>query len=338
MKQKSIAELAEIVNGTVIGDGAIIISDISKINEGIPNTISFLANPRYARFLKDTQASAVFVPRSISESVTNLIQVDDPYSAFQSISMLYYPRLEVTEHFIHPSAIIEDGVKIEEPVKIGAFVHIEQGVIISEKSSIGSQCYIGERVKIGKSVILHPRVTILEECMVGARVTIHSGAVVGSDGFGYAKKKNRYLKIPQIGNVVIDEEAEIGANATIDRATIGSTYIGIGCKIDNLVQIAHNVIVGNHTAIAAQTGISGSTKVGENVAIAGQVGIVGHIEIGANVILGAQSGVSKSVPADSFYFGYPAKDHRKAKRIEVLVKKLPEIYTRLKELESKFKS
>ncbi len=336
--QKSIAELAELVNGTVIGDGTVIISNISKIDEGKPNTISFLANPRYADCLKNTNASAVLVPRSISQSVTNLIQVDDPYSAFQSTSLLYHPRQEIIEHYIHPSVVIEDGVKIEEPVNIGPFVHIEQGVIIGEKSSIGSQCYIGKRAKIGKSVLLHPRVTILDESTVGARVIIHSGAVIGSDGFGYAKEENRYLKIPQIGNVVIDEDTEIGANVTIDRAAMGSTYIGIGCKIDNLVQIAHNVIIGDHTAIAAQTGISGSTKVGEHVVMAGQVGIVGHIEIGAHVIIGAQSGISKSVPPNSFYFGYPARDHRQAKKIEVLVKKLPEIYNRLKKLESNFKS
>ncbi len=336
--QKTITELAEQVNGTVIGDGAVVISGISKIEDSHPDTVTFLANQKYEKYLYDTEATAVLVPRSISKSNTNLVQVDDPYSSFRVIALLFHPFPEVEEHFIHPSAIINKYASITEPVHIGAFVHIEKGAVIEKNTSIGSHSYIGVNTKIGESVFLHPKVNVLERCLIGNRVILHAGVVIGSDGFGYSKENNCYLKIPQTGNVVVDDDVEIGANTTVDRATIGSTYIGTGCKIDNLVQIAHNVIIGDHTAIAAQTGISGSTKIGNHVTLAGQAGIVGHIEIGNNAIIGAQSGVSKSVPPNSFYFGYPARNHREVKKSVVYVKRLPELFNRLKELESRYKS
>ncbi len=335
---KTITELAEQVNGTVIGDGAVVISGISKIEDSHPETVTFLANQKYEKYLHDTEATAVLVPRSISESNTNLIQVDDPYGSFRVIALLFHPIPKVERHFIHPSAIINKNVSITEPVNIGAFVHIDESAVIKKNTSIGSHSYIGVNAKIGESVFLHPKVNVLERCLIGNRVILHAGVVIGSDGFGYSKENNCYLKIPQTGNVVVDDDVEIGANTTIDRATIGSTYIGVGCKIDNLVQIAHNVIIGDHTAIAAQTGISGSTKIGNHVTLAGQTGIVGHIEIGDNTIIGAQSGVSKSVPPNSFYFGYPARNHREAKKLEVYIRRLPELFDRLKELESRFKS
>ena len=333
--RKTLDELAQIVNGTVIGDGGIHISDVAKIEEGEKGKISFLANLRYEKYLKDTKASAVIVPRSISKSKTNLLQVDDPYLALRKILLLFHPFPGVTRHSIHSTAYIEKNAHIERPVQIGAFAYIGNDARISKRTVIGAYAYIGNEVYIGEHVLLHPGATILDRCIIGNRVIIHAGAVIGSDGFGYAKEKEKYLKIPQVGNVVIDDDVEIGANTTIDRATIGSTYIASGCKIDNLVQIAHNVKIGEYTAIAAQTGIAGSTKIGSRVALGGQVGIVGHIEIGDNSIIGAQSGVTKPVPKNSFYFGYPARDHKHVKNIEAFMKKLPDMYERIKQLEKR---
>jgi len=332
---KTLDELAQIVNGTVIGDGGIRISDVAKIEEGEPGKISFLANLRYEKYLKDTKASAVIVPRSIYKAETNLLQVDDPYLALRKILLLFYPFPGVTRHSIHTTAHIEKNAHIEHPVQIGAFAYIGNDVRINRRTVIGAHAYIGNEVHIGEHVLLHPRVTILNRCIIGNRVIIHAGAVIGSDGFGYAKEKEKYLKIPQVGNVVIDDDVEIGANSTIDRATIGSTYIASGCIIDNLVQIAHNVQIGEHTAIAAQTGIAGSTKIGSRVALGGQAGTAGHIEIGDNSIIGAQSGVTKSVPKNSFYFGYPARDHKHVKKIEAFMKKLPDMYERIKKIEKR---
>ncbi|KPK96385.1 hypothetical protein AMJ80_00375 [bacterium SM23_31] len=332
---KTLDELAKIVNGTVIGDGGILISDVTRIEEGEAGKISFLANPRYEKYLKDTKASAVIVPRSISEAKTNLLQVDEPYLAFRTIILLFYPFPGVSGHSIHTTAYIEKSAQIERPVQIGAFAYVGNDVRISRQTVIGAHAFIGNDVHIGEHVFLHPGVTILNRCIIGNRVIIHAGTVIGSDGFGFAKDKEKYLKIPQVGNVVIDDDVEIGANSAIDRATIGSTYIARGCKLDNLVHIAHNVKVGENTAIAGQTGIAGSTIIGSGVALGGQAGAVDHIEIGDNSIIGAQSGVLKSVPKNSFYFGFPARDHKHVKKIEAYMKKLPDMYERIKQLEKK---
>lgn len=333
--KKSLDGLAKLVNGTVIGDGAAIISDVAKIEEGSPGTISFLANPRYKKHLTDTKSSAVIVPRSVSDAKTNLLQVDDPYLAYREVVLLFYPFPKVTEHYIHPCTEIDESANIDSPVHVDDYVCIKKGARIGKGSKIGSRSYLGENVFIGNNVRLHPGVTVLDRCIIQDNVIIHSGAVIGSDGFGYAKESAKYRKIPQIGNVKICSDVEIGANCTIDRASIGSTTIGAGCKIDNLVQIAHNVVIGENTAIAALTGIAGSAVIGSNVVIGGQAGIIGHIKIGDNAIIGAQAGITKSVPPNSFYFGYPARDHKIIKKREALLNKLPDLFDKLKILSSK---
>jgi UDP-3-O-[3-hydroxymyristoyl] glucosamine N-acyltransferase len=327
-------EIAKAVNGVVIGDSSTEIFDVSKIEEAVSGTITFIANDRYMKYLSGTGASAVIVSRSITSANTNLVQVDDPYRAFREVILLLHPVSVISENFIHPTALIANTVHITPPVYIGAFSCIEENVQIGKYTFIGAQAYIGRNVSIGENVYIHPKVAILADCSIGNRVIIHSGAVIGSDGFGYVKENGKYLKIPQLGSVVIDDDAEIGANTTIDRATVGKTYVGKGCKLDNLVQIAHNVIIGEDTAIAAQTGISGSTKIRPRVTMGGQAGIAGHIEVGENSIIGAQSGVTKSLPKDSFCFGTPARDHLKTKIIEALLHRLPELFNRVKQLES----
>jgi len=335
MKPVSLADLAGLINGVVIGDDSVQISTVAKIEEAERGSISFLANPRYEKFLNSTRASAVIVSKNFNKAATNLIQVDDPYLAFRTIVLYFYPFEEVKEHFVHATAQVEESAKIGQPVYIGANVVIEKGATIEPHTIISSQSFIGKNVKIGYYSIIHPSVTILHNCVLGDNVVIHSGTVIGSDGFGYARKGREYLKIPQIGNVVVGDFTEIGANCTIDRAAMGSTKIGKGCIIDNLVQIAHNISIGDYTAIAAQTGIAGSTKVGTNVIMGGQVGIVGHIDIGNNAILGAQAGVTKDIPENSYYFGYPARDHRVLKRIEACLTRLPELFKRVKHLENR---
>jgi len=335
--KKTLGELAEMVNGVVLGDKNVKISGISKIKDGLTGTISFLSNPKYTKYLSATNSSAVLVPKTISKAAVNLIQVDDSYIAFRQVALLFYPPENITKHFIHPLANIEKNSTIKTPVKIDAFVYIGSDVKIGSYSNIGVHTFIGNNVKIGNNVRIHPNVSILDSCEIGNNVIIHSGTVVGSDGFGYAKKDAQYLKIPQTGNVVIADDVEIGANCTIDRASIGSTLIEKGCKIDNLIQIAHNVVIGENTAMAAQSGISGSTDVGSNVIIGGQVGIVGHVEIGNNTILGAKAGVTKSVPSESFYFGYPARDHKIMKKREALLNRLPDMYENIKRLVTKSK-
>lgn len=335
--KKTLGELADMVGGVVIGDKREIISGISKIQDGQTGTISFLSNLKYTKYITETKSSAVLVPKTVFEAAVNLIQVDDSYLAFRQIALLFHPPEKISKHYVHPLASIEQNTVIDSPVKVDAFAYIGRNVQIGSFSNIGVHTFIGNDVKIGKNVRIYPNVSILDRCEIGNNVIIHSGAIVGSDGFGYVRKNSQYLKIPQTGNVVIDDDVEIGANCTIDRASIGSTHIGKGSKIDNLVQIAHNVAIGENTAIAALAGISGSVDIGSNVIIGGQAGSVGHIKIGDNTILGARAGVTKSIPSNSFYIGFPARDHKIMKKREAILSRLPDMYEKIKRLVSKSK-
>ncbi|MFC1477419.1 UDP-3-O-(3-hydroxymyristoyl)glucosamine N-acyltransferase [candidate division KSB1 bacterium] len=328
-------ELAALIDGTVIGDGTTEIERVAKLDEADAGSISFLANPKYLKYLENTQASAVIVSRDISESVTNLIQVDNPYSAFNKVLVHFFPFPEISEHFIHPTAQIAHDAKVVEPVHIAAFAVIEPGSTIGEKTSVGAHTYIGKDAKIGSNTFLHPRVTVLDECCIGNFCIIHSGVVIGSDGFGFVPEKDTYEKIPQIGNVVVGDHVEIGANTVIDRASMGSTVIADGCKFDNLIHIAHNVTIGENTAIAAQAGIAGSSKLGRHVSLSGQTGVIGHLEVGDNSALTAKSVAMSSVPPNSIYFGIPAREHRSAKRIQACLTRLPDLFQRVRHIESK---
>jgi len=334
--------VAQAVGGTVIGDGSIEITGVAGIREAREGELTFLANPRYEPYLEATMASAIIVADNHRALGKPLILNDNPYLAFLKAVHFFQGEENRPPSGVHPSAVVAEDACIDETASIGPNAVIESGARIGPLAWIGPGCYLGHGSSIGAETRLHPNVTIREDCVLGARVLVHSGTVIGSDGFGFVRDGDIYRKLPQVGNVVIEDDVELGACVTIDRATTGTTRIGQGSKIDNLVQIAHNVQIGKNCIIVAQVGISGSTSIGENVVLAGQVGIVGHIEIGAGAQVGAKSGVSKSVKPGERVFGYPALPVGQAKRIEASLRHLPELVQavralrrRVEELEEK---
>ena len=334
MAQFTLEEIARRIEGELHGDGSIRIHGAAKIDAAQPGEITFLANPRYKEFLRTTRASAIIVDRKIKTDIPlPHIVVDDAYFRFLQIFLEFHPPREVLEPGIHPTAVIHPEAKIGKDVRIGAHVVIGRDCVVGDRTRILPNCVLMDGVKVGSDCLLYPLVSVREDCEIGNRVIIHNGAVIGSDGFGFAPHEGVYHKIPQVGRVVIEDDVEIGANCTIDRATMGETRIRRGAKLDNLVHIAHNVEVGEWTVMAAQAGISGSTKIGHHVMVGGQVGTVGHISIGNYVQIGAQSGVSKSIPDGEIVFGYPARPIMRTKRIEAVVNQLPELLKRVKELE-----
>jgi len=333
----TLQEIAKLVDGELVGDPRVVITGISGIKEAKEGDITFLANPKYACLMQATKASAVITFKEAIESHKPLIKTNNPSVAFTKVVSLVAPNDVKHPKGIHSTVIISSNVKIGKNVAIGAYSVIEDGVQIGDGTVIYSGCYIGCSSKIGKNCLIYPHVSIREQIEIGDRVIVHSGAVVGSDGFGFAMIGGTQEKIPQIGIVSIEDDVEIGANVTIDRARFDKTIIGKGTKVDNLVQIAHNVITGRNCIIVAQAGVSGSTVLGEGVILAGQAGIVGHIRIGDRAIVAAQAGVTKSVPADTKVSGYPAKPHDCAKRVNACLQRLPELYKKVKELEAKLK-
>ena len=331
----SLAEVTELVGGDLEGESSVDIHGVAKIEAAGPGEISFISNPKYAKFIDTTQASAVIVSKDFPATPKPIIRTENPYLSFLTVLKIFHPPRESIAAGIHQSAIIAETARIGENARIGANVVIDENCQIGDSVTIHHGAVIGREARIGNNVTLYANVTFREQVKVGNNVIIHSGTVVGSDGFGFAREGQQYLKIPQVGSVIIEDDVEIGANCTIDRATLGHTIIRNGVKLDNLIQVAHNVEIGENTVIAAQTGISGSTKIGKNVMIGGQVGFVGHIEIGDNTTIGAQSGVSKSLPPNSVYFGYPARPIMQAKREEAALRKLPELLKRVAELEDK---
>jgi len=332
-----LGEIAKIVDGELKGDPDIVITGISGIKEAKEGDITFLANPKYFSLMKSTKASAVITSQEIDFSSKPIIKTENPSLAFAKVVNLFSPPDVHHPSGIHPTAIISHSAKLGKNVAVGAYTIIEDEVEIGDGSIIYGSCYIGYKTKIGKNCLIYPGVSIREKIEIGNRVIIHSGTVIGSDGFGFAMVKGVREKIPQVGTVVIGDDVEIGANVTIDRARFDKTIIGRGTKIDNLVQIAHNVVIGENCVIVAQVGISGSTTLGKGVILAGQAGVVGHIHIGDGAIVAAQAGVTKSVPPNTKVSGYPAKPHNVAKRVNACVQKLPQLYKRIKELEEKVK-
>lgn len=334
--QFTASQIAALVNGKVDGDGNVAVSTFAKIEEGHPGAISFLSNPKYTHYIYDTKSSIVLVKddfepeRSVSAT---LIRVADPYATvamlLDMVSKMTQPQYEGVEQ---PSYISE-GVDIPSDAYIGAFAYIGKGVKLGKGVKIFPQCYIGDNVAIGEGTIIYPGVKIYHGCKVGQRCVLHAGAVVGADGFGFAPVGDHYNKIPQIGNVEIDDDVEIGANTTVDRATMGSTRIGKGVKLDNLIQVAHNCEIGHDTVIASQTGVAGSTKIGSNCMVGGQVGFSGHIHVGDRVMIGAQSGIPSDVAAGSQVMGYPSMPLKDFYRQAVYLKNLAKLYGRVSELE-----
>jgi UDP-3-O-[3-hydroxymyristoyl] glucosamine N-acyltransferase len=285
--------------------------------------------------LKATQASAVFVPHDFSEKISAAqIRVADPSKAFEQVVLKLAPKRIAFPPGVHPTAIIDPTAKLGARVSIQPHAVIEAGVTIGDETVVGAGSYVGHETAIGSSCLIYPNVTIRERSKIGSRVIIHGGVVIGADGFGFEFKDGRQRKIPQIGIVQIDDDVEIGANTTIDRARFGRTWIQEGVKIDNLVQVAHNVVIGKHSVIAAQVGISGSVRLGERVSLAGQVGIVGHATIGDGAMVAAQSGVSKNIPG-GVWFGYPAVPFAEAKRQFAWIHRLGRLFERVKAIEKK---
>lgn len=333
--KKTLKEIAQLIEGSVIGNDSVEITGVCGIKEAKEGDITFVANPKYISLMKQTKASAIITTPDVKKGPKPLILTENPSLAFAKLLSLVAPN-EVT-HFkgIHPTVIIGNNVKFGQDVAIQPYVVIEDNAEIGDNTAIYSGVFIGHHTKIGKDTIIYPHVSIRERISIGDRVIVHSGSVIGSDGFGFATIKGLHHKIPQIGTVIIEDDVEIGSNVTIDRARFDKTLIKHGTKIDNLVQIAHNVIIGENTIVVAQTGISGSTIIGKNVTLAGQSGIIGHITIGDNAVVAAQAGVTKSVPDNTCVSGYPAKQHKKAKRINACVQKLPDLYKLVNELEEK---
>jgi len=331
-----LGELADVVGGVVDGDGATVISGVAGIREAKAGDITFLSNPRYEEFVHTTHASAIIAARGGIKHAIPAILVDDPYLGFVKVLGLFAKQKEILyEKGVHRTALVDPDVEIGQDVSIGPYCQVNRGAKIGPNTRIFLGGYIGEDVTIGNDCLIYPNVTIREGCEIGHRVIIHPGAVVGSDGFGFARNGEVYQKIPQIGKVVIEDDVEIGANSTVDRGTTGVTRVCQGSKIDNLVQIAHNVVVGKNSVLAAQVGISGSVELGEGVVMAGQVGCVGHITIGNRVVAGAQSGITKSIPDDTTVSGYPAREHRIAKKLYGDTTRIPEMRKRIRELEKR---
>jgi UDP-3-O-[3-hydroxymyristoyl] glucosamine N-acyltransferase len=338
----TVGSLAVHVGGTILGDGAErVVTGISEIGSAQPDQVSFLANPKYESQAQASRAAAILVsPKDAPKFSFTRIVVESPSAAFAKIAALFAPAPIRDEPGIHPSAVVAPDAVIGGGVSVQAHAVIAAGVRLGARCVVGANCFIGEQTTIGDDTRLYPLVTIRERSVIGARVIIHSGAVIGSDGFGYDfdPKTGRHVKIIHTGYVQIDDDAEIGANTTVDRARFGKTHIGEGVKIDNLVMIAHNVTVGAHSIIVSQTGISGSTSLGRYVTLAGQVGLAGHLTIGDKATITAQSGLNKDVPAGAVLAGRHATPIRENLKMEALMRRLPELLERLKALEEKVRS
>lgn len=336
--QFNAAQIAGIINGKIEGDDNVCVSSFGKIENAQNGQLAFLANPKYEEHLYNTKASVIIINDSQElkqELKATLIRVPDAYSAFATILASYQKMM--TEHLagIQQPVFISPNAKLGENIFIGAFSYVGENVTIGNNVKIFPQVFLGDDAKIDDDTILYPGVKIYHECVIGKRVTVHANTIIGSDGFGFAPQQDgTFKKVPQIGNVIIEDDVEIGANATIDRATIGSTIIKTGAKLDNLIQIAHNVEVGERTVIAAQAGVSGSTKIGKNVMIGGQAGLAGHLQIADGCKINGQSGVNKSIKTpNSSVTGTNAFDYASAMRSQAVYRKLPDMEKRILELE-----
>lgn len=334
--------VAQLLKGTVEGDPGIKLNTIAKIEEGHEGALSFLANPRYEHYIYTTGSSAVLVRNDFTPSKelkTTLIRVADPYQALAQLLAIYEQARQV-KRGIHATAIIEEGAVTGNDVYIGAYTYVSEKAVIGDGCSLYPNVFIGEGVRIGKNCTLHPGVKVYRQCIIGNDCIVHAGAVIGADGFGFAPVADaNYMKIPQIGNVILEDNVEVGANTCIDRATMGSTVIRRGVKLDNLLQVGHNVEIGENTVIAAQSGIAGSSKVGKNCMIGGQVGISGHISLADGCKIGAQSGIMSNITEENTtLFGYPALESKQYMKSFVYFRKLPDLSRKLDELSKSVES
>ena len=338
----SAEQIAGILNGEIEGNSEITVKGLSKIEEGTIGTIAFLSNPKYEEYIYKTEASIcivnkVFQPTKELPSTLTLVKVDDAYSCFAKL-LEFYDKMRKKAPKIETPSFIAESAKVGKDIYLGAFSSISDNVVIGDNAIIYSNVYIGENVQIGNNCTFHPGATIYNDCVIGDNCTIHAGTIIGADGFGFAPNENgEYSKIPQIGNVIIEDNVEIGSNCTIDRATMGSTIIRKGVKLDNLIQVAHNVEIGKNTVIASQAGVAGSTKIGQNVMIGGQAGISGHITIADGTKIVAQSGIPNTVKRPDSLMGSPGIPLEDFKKSYFGFRKLPQILKRLQEVETKIK-
>lgn len=330
-----LAELAGLIQASVKGDPDVSITGINTLEDALPGELSFVTNKRYVPMVPRCRASALLVPPELDHLEIPLLVSRQPYLSLARAAQLFWARPNPPAG-VHETSWVGEGVQLGSGVSIGPLAHVGNGACIGSGTVVLGGVFIGDGVHIGEDCLLHPRVTILDRCRLGDRVIVHSGAVIGSDGFGFAQdEEGRHVKIPQAGIVQVDDDVEIGANCTVDRATFGRTWIQKGTKIDNLVQIAHNVTVGEHSVLVAQVGVSGSTRIGRHVILAGQAGIVGHIEIGDRARIGAQSGVAHSVKAGEDMSGSPAMPHKEYLRCAAGLRHLPRLREELRELRAK---
>ena len=331
----SAKQIAEYIGGTIVGDEDATVHTFAKIEEGVTGALSFLSNPKYTHYIYDTKSSIVLVNNDFLPEhpiKATLIKTENAYESLAKLMTLYEESMPKKQG-ISPLASIAENAKIGKNVYIGSFACIEEGAEIGDNSSIHPHATVGCHAKIGSDTILYPNVTIYHDCRVGNHCILHAGAVIGADGFGFAPSPDGYEKIPQIGITVIEDNVEIGANTCVDRATMGATVIHAGTKLDNLIQIAHNVEIGSHTVIASETGVAGSAKIGEWCMFAGQVGVAGHIKVGDHVTVGAQSGIPGNTKSGQTLRGYPAIDPKQFARSAAIYKKLPDMYMELGRLQ-----
>ena len=336
MTKKTLGELAGLVDGTVVGDPSTVISGVAGVREARAGDITFAANARYAGRLKVSKASAaVVVPGLVVENGMPLIQVERPDEAFTKIADCFAPTPLEYETGVHPSAVVADDVKLGKDVSIGAQVVVEADSSIGDRTVIRPQSYIGREVTIGSDCLIYPNVTVRERVSIGDRCTLHSGTVIGSDGFGYVTRGGRHEKIPQVGTVVIEDDVEIGACVTVDRARFDRTWIKKGTKIDNLVQVAHNVVIGENCLVVSMVGLAGSVHVGKGTILAGKASVDGHVVLGDNVVVGGLAGVTRDVPDGMRVSGFPAQPHDQELKLTASLRRVPQLLQRIKELESR---
>ena len=331
----SAKQIAEFIQGTVVGDENATVHTFAKIEEGIPGSISFLSNPKYLHYIYDTKASIVLVNKDFTpeqEVKTTLIKVDNAYESLAKLLTLY-EMSKPKKTGIDSLAYIAPTAKIGKEVYIAPFAYIGEGAVIGDNTAIYPHATIGENAQIGNNCILYPNVTVYHDCRIGNQCILHAGSVIGADGFGFAPSPEGYEKIPQIGIVIIEDNVEVGANTCIDRSTMGATIVHKGVKLDNLIQIAHNVEVGSHTVMSSQVGIAGSTKIGEWCMFGGQVGVAGHIKVSNRVSVGAQSGIAKATKENQAIMGSPAIDAKQFFKSTAVFKNLPEMFSTVNQLQ-----
>jgi len=334
--EMTLTQIASFLGGKVIGDDGVVIKAIRALEDAASGDLTFIANRKYLGKLRETKASAILAPPGISAEGKNLVVVEDPYAALGKLMQVYYPphhgRQGVSE-----AAYIEEDATVSPDATIFPHAYIGHGADIARGVVIYPGVYVGDHVRIGEDSVLYANVTVYHSCVIGKRVVLHSGVVIGADGFGFASPGRENIKIPQVGIVQIDDDVEIGANTTVDRAAMGKTWIGRNVKIDNLVQIAHNVTIGENCVITAQVGISGSTKLGKSVLVGGQTGMVGHITIGDNVMIAADTKIHKDVPSGSIIGGKPQMPYKEWLKVEACRVKLPEMRAKINQLETQIK-